>query len=418
MSMLEYFYKSRWHLQNLRQGPLSTHIDGLAARLNRLGFTKGSARRYLCLTGKFNDFARAERVETVEQITERLIERFIKEELPSQGIFKQARSDMHQLWEYLCEEKIVTGSATTLSDDPFDIILRKYDEHLSNARGLVPTSRSQYLRYARQFLIWLQDHRGEKALERVNGVDILEFITEFAGRHRSSAWRKDLCSLTRVFLRHLKSEGVIASELDLAVPRLPQWRLSSIPRHLPWEQVCRLIESVDTGRPAGLRDKAVLLLIATVGLRSQEVRSLQLGDIGWRSAEIRLRKTKTRRERVLPLPGAVGAAIADYLLRGRPRISFPQVFLRHKAPLGPLTSTHGIGNIIGKHLLRAGIPSSCRGAHLLRHSLATRMVNQAVPIKQIANMLGHTSIDTTAIYTKVDTTNLKAVALSFPGGEP
>ena len=131
-----------------------------------------------------------------------------------------------------------------------------------------------------------------------------------------------------------------------------------------------------------------------------------------------MKKTKTRRERVLPLPGAVGAAIADYLLRGRPRISFPQVFLRHKAPLGPLTSTHGIGNIIGKHLLRAGIPSSCRGAHLLRHSLATRMVNQAVPIKQIADMLGHTSIDTTAIYTKVDTTNLKAVALPFPGGEP
>jgi hypothetical protein len=143
MSMLEYFFKSGWHVQNLRQGPLSKHIDGLAARLKRLGFTRGSGRRYLCLTVKFNDFARAERVETAEQITERLIERFRKEELPSHGIFKDARSAMHQLWDYLCEEKITTRSATTLGDDPFDIILRKYDEHLRNVRGLVPTSRSQ-----------------------------------------------------------------------------------------------------------------------------------------------------------------------------------------------------------------------------------------------------------------------------------
>jgi integrase len=195
------------------------------------------------------------------------------------------------------------------------------------------------------------------------------------------------------------------------------WRLSSLPRHLPWEQVRQLIESVDTSRPVGLRDKAVLLLIATLGLRSQEVRSMQLGDIDWHCAEIRLRKTKTRRERVLPLPGAVGAAIADYLLHGRPRISFPQVFLRHRAPLGPLTSSHGIGDIVERRLRRAGIGASHHGAHLLRHSLATRMVNQMVPIKQIADLLGHTSIDTTAIYTKVNTTNLAAVALPFPGGE-
>lgn len=415
--MLEYFFKSRWHLQNLRQGPLSLHIDGLAARLRRLGFTRGSGRRCLRLTGKFNQFAQTGGVETAEQITELLIERFLKEELPCHGIFKDGRPAMRHLWDYLCEQKVTARSVATLPDDPFDSILSGYDEHLSNARGLVPASRSQFVLYARRFLSWLQDHHGEKPLDRVNGVDILEYITELAGRYPSGAWRNNLCSLTRVFLRYLRSEGVIASELDRAVPKLPRWRLSSIPRHLPWEQVCRLIECVDTNRPVGLRDKAVLLLIATVGLRSQEVRSLQLGDIGWRSAEIWVRKTKTRRERVLPLPGAVGAAIADYVLHGRPRISIPYVFLRHKAPLGPLTSTHGIGNIIGKHLLRAGIPSSCHGAHLLRHSLATRMVNQAVPIKQIADMLGHTSIDTTAIYTKVDTTNLKAVALPFPGGE-
>jgi len=416
--MLELFFKSRSYIQSLRQGPLSGHIEGLAAKLHRLGFTRGSGRRCLQLTAKFNQFAQAHGIQTAEQITELLVERFIKEELPRHGVFRDARSLMRHLWDYLCEQRVVPKSAATVSDDPFDAVLHGYDEHLRNVRGLVPASRCQYVLYARRFLSWLQEHRSEKPLQCVNGADVLEFVTEFAGRHQSGAWRNNLCSLTRVFLRYLKSEGIIASELDRAVPKLPRWRLDSIPRHLPWEQVRQLIESVDTSRPVGLRDKAVLLLIATLGLRNQEVRSLQLGDIGWRSAEIRLRETKTRRERVLPLPGAVGAAIADYLLHGRPRVSFPHVFLRHRAPSGPLASTHGIGEIIGKHLLRAGIPSTCRGAHLLRHSLATRMVNQAVPIKQIADMLGHAKIDTTAIYTKVDTTNLKAVALPFPGGEP
>ena len=144
---------------------------------------------------------------------------------------------------------------------------------------------------------------------------------------------------------------------------------------------------------------------------------MQLADIFWRTAEIRLRKTKNRRERMLPLPREVGAAIAGYLLRGRPRSGTPEVFLRHLTPVGPITSTHGVGDIVKKHLRRTGIRASNHGAHLLRHSLATRMVNQSVPIKQIADMLGHSSIDTTAIYTKVDTTHLAAVALPFPGGE-
>ena len=209
---------------------------------------------------------------------------------------------------------------------------------------------------------------------------------------------------------------MLNADLDRVVPKLPGWRLSNVPRHLCWEDVRKLINSVDTSKPVGLRDRAVLLLIATTGMRNQEVRCLQLKDILWRTGEIRLRKTKCRRERVVPLPGEAGSAIADYLLRGRPRIGSPEVFLRHFTPPAPITSTHGIGDIVERGLRRAGIHASSRGAHLLRHSLATRMVNQAVPIKQIADMLGHVSIDTTPIYTKVDTTHLAAVALPFPGG--
>ncbi|MDA2924931.1 tyrosine-type recombinase/integrase [Acidobacteria bacterium AH-259-L09] len=219
-----------------------------------------------------------------------------------------------------------------------------------------------------------------------------------------------------MFLRYLRWEGILQVDLDRAVPKLPSWRLGSIPRHLPWKQVRELIDSVDTHKRGGLRDKAVLILMATLGLRRQEVCQLQLDHIDWRAAEILVAQTKARRERILPLPQEVGAALADYVIHGRPRLPVPQVFLSARAPVRSI-APRTVGGIVGRHLLRAGIRAPNYGAHLLRHSLATCLVNQGVPIKQIADLLGHVSINTTAIYTKVDTVTLAAVALPFPGGE-
>jgi site-specific recombinase XerD len=245
----------------------------------------------------------------------------------------------------------------------------------------------------------------------------LDFITDLAGLNPSGSWRHNLCSLTRGFLRYLRWEGVVEVDLDRVVPTLPHWRLQSIPRHLPWAQVRALIDGVDTSTALGLRDRAVLLSIATLGLRGQEVRNLKLTEIQWRAGEIRLAETKSRRERALPLPQELGTALAEYVLHGRPRLDVPHVFLRHRAPQGPITSTHGVGHIVRKHLLRARIRAPSHGAHMLRHSLATRMVNQGVGVKQIADLLGHASIDSTAVYTKVDVRSLSAVALPFPGGD-
>jgi integrase len=164
-----------------------------------------------------------------------------------------------------------------------------------------------------------------------------------------------------------------------------------------------------------MRDKALLLLMALLGMRSSEVRRLQFQHLAWRSAEVHLPATKSRRERRLPLPQEAGAALADYVLHGRPPLNVPYVFLRHTAPLGPIAGAHTLSAVVRKHLRRAAIDVSSGGAHMLRHSLATQMVNTGVPIKEIADVLGHESIDTTAIYTKVDLTNLAAVALPFPG---
>lgn len=413
--MLEHLYKSSRYLQQLQQPPFAESINALAGRFHQLGYPKRYAQRILWVVGKFNDYAQTIGIESAEEVNESIAHRFIDEGLTHQRIL--GPTAINHLWKYLRDQGIVPKAAVQHSNVPFESILRDYDEHLFNVRGLAPASCAESRRYVHRFLTWLWSRHGNNFLDRLNGIDVLEFITEFAGAHPSGSWQNNLCSYTRVFLRYLRWRGIIHTNLDRAVPKLRKWRLSNVPRHLPWEDVRKLIESVDISNPTGLRDKAVLLVIAVLGLRSQEVRFLQISDIFWRTAEIRLRKTKSRRERALPLPQEVGAAIANYIIQGRPRVSVPQVFLRHHTPIGPITSTHGVGDIVEKHLLRAGIQASNHGAHLLRHSLATRMVNQVVPIKQIADMLGHASIDTTAIYTKVDATHLAAVALPFPGGE-
>ena len=298
----------------------------------------------------------------------------------------------------------------------FETMLTRYNDHLRDVRGLSPGTREKYLRGARRFYAWLQTRDKNKPLSALTGIDVLAFITDLVKRHPSGAWRNSLCVETRVFLRYLYWEEIIKVKLDRTVPKVAGWRLGTIPRHLPWEQVRSLIDSVDTSSPVGKRDKAVLLLLSVLGLRNQEVRELKLDDIDWRAAEIRLSKTKTLRERVLPLTQAVGAALADYILHGRPHNNSPYIFFCHYAPKVPITSTHGIGDIVRRGMRRLGIRAPSYGAHILRHSLATRMVNRGVPIKQIADVLGHVSIDTTAIYTKVNKENLATVALPFPGG--
>ena len=414
--MIEYFFHAPHRLRHLRRKPLSHYIEALAEKLLRVGFTRASGQRILSLVGKFNEFAGSLGVENPECIDEGLVKRFFKGELPSKGTFRDAPTVMRHLLVHLRDEGVISKQVSTNVVDSCQPILDRYDVHLRDVCGLTESSRSNYLRYARRLLDWLQNRHGERPLTELAGVDILGFVTELAPLHPSASWRNDLCSLTRIFLRYLRWEGIIQIDLDRVVPKLPRWRMSTLARHLPWKQVRELIDNVDLSKRGGLRDKAVLLLIATLGLRRLEVCRLQLEHVGWREAEIRVAETKSRRERTLPLTQEVGAALAEYILRERPRLPVPQVFLSNRAPLGPIVP-RTVGSIVSMHVRRAGIQVPSHGTNLLRHSLATRLVNQGVPIKQIADVLGHTSINTTAIYTKVDTTTLATVGLPFPGGE-
>jgi integrase len=165
-----------------------------------------------------------------------------------------------------------------------------------------------------------------------------------------------------------------------------------------------------------MRDRAIMLVLATTGLRNKELRALELQDIRWRTAEVLVRRTKGKRDRVVPLLNEAGAALANYILHARPKVGSPRVFLSFAPPPRPFKFPASISRIVRSRLEQAGIELPvAAGAHLLRHSLATQLVRRRRPINEVADLLGHRSIDTTAIYVKVALPQLADVALPFPG---
>jgi site-specific recombinase XerD len=412
--MLDFYFDSVVRRRQLRRGPLAEQLDGLAAEFQQAAYARHTARRHLSIIGQFSGYMGLLGL-AVEGIDEVVVDRFLADAFVADGLFQDGPAAMRRLLGYLRSRGILAPPPPPTAH-PFASTLEEFDRHLRDVRGLASATRRHGVSQARAFIDWLRERYGQATMARLAGTDVLEFITDRVSRYRSRSSRAHVCSEVRRFLKYLYTSGTIATDLARTVPRVSTPRLAALPRGLPWEQVRALIDGVDTSHPDGIRDKAILLLLATLGLRSGELRALEFGHLKWRAGEIRLPRTKNRRERILPLLHEVGVALADYVLHGRPAVVAPQVFLRHGPRPGPLCTANTVIWIVRRHLQRAGIQQPRGGAHLLRHSLATRMVNAGVPIKSVADVLGHASIDTTAIYTKVDTTTLTTVALPFPGG--
>ena len=230
------------------------------------------------------------------------------------------------------------------------------------------------------------------------------------GGSRSKA--KEITSVTRTFLRYLIAIGKCRAGLDDAVPTLAMWRLSALPRYLPAADVERVIASCDRETAVGIRDRAVILLLARLGLRAGDVLQMDVRDIDWGSASIRV-SGKSRRETKLPLTQEVGDAILEYLQKGRPPVQGTHLFVRMLAPWSPLR-TSSVSGMVARAIARAGVEAPFHGAHVLRHSAATEMLRQGATLQQVGAILRHRYLDTTAHYAKVDVQRLQAIALPWP----
>jgi site-specific recombinase XerD len=294
-------------------------------------------------------------------------------------------------------------------------LVARYDEYLRRLLGLADETRRRYLPFAKRFFTW-QFAAGVPDWSRLDGNSVAGFLSREASRLKNPDHRAPLTAI-RSLLRFLVFEGLVATGLEGAVPRWRRYRHASLPVHLSDHQITLTLDACRCDTATGLRDRAILLLLSRLAVRAKEVISLRLEDIDWIEGTVKIRSSKSLRERNLPLTEDVGRALARYLREGRPKSPSPFVFLKHGSSHHPLVTSGAVSHVVQQALARAGIKLPRMGAHVFRHTAATRMVCGGASFKEVADVLGHKSIDTTGIYAKLDITSLASVALPWPGGD-
>jgi integrase len=266
------------------------------------------------------------------------------------------------------------------------------------ASGCAASTVRAYGTVAGEFLAFTGRRGGLAGLDaRVIGA----FVATLAGYQAKTVEHK-LCAL-RSFLRLAAGDGLIDGEVLVAVPAAKSTRQARIPSVWDPADVVKILQAIDRGNPCGKRDYAIILLITRLGLRGIDVKRLRFADLDWPGNRLSVVQAKTGHRVQLPLLKDVGWAIIDYIRHGRPRSDCPQVFLRHTAPIGPFSDQVHLHQILVKHARAAHVPVGEKrrhGMHSLRHTLATRLLEDGTPVEQISDILGHQTVTATGAYLK------------------
>ena len=293
-----------------------------------------------------------------------------------------------------------------------DRLVDAYTHHQRRTRGLRPQTLRNRAWLARMLV---RAALGTDPIDpsRLTPAAVLAFITSL--RHRfSPASMRTLRSSLRSFFRFLRVEGFCGDALEAALPTVAHWRLATLPRSLTEQQVEQVL-SFDASTPCGQRDQAIVQCLSTLGLRPGEVADLCLNDIDWRAGTLQIRARKNRRGAVLPLPRVVGQALVAYLSGERPETDERRVFVEHLGDRrGKPLSSPAVSRVVARALRRAAVDTPLTGAYVFRHTVASRMVREGASLKEVADVLGHRSLDTTTIYAKLDLPRLREVALPWP----
>lgn len=326
---------------------------------------------------------------------------------------RQERQALTLLLHFLREQGICAAAHARVTG--VDRVADDFAQHLRCDQALAPITIEGYTRLAGRFLAW-RFGQGEVCLHDLRPTDAIAFVRHESKRLAPPAL-KGVTNALRSFLRFGEFRGEVPAGLAAGVPSVATWTTTPpIPKAIAAEHAQRAIDSCDRSTAVGCRDRAVLLLLARLGLRACEVIRLALDDIDWDQAHLRVRG-KGGRQSLLPLPADVGAAIAAYLETGRPPCTDRHLFLRSLAPIrGLLEGSDGVGTIVRYALERAKVDAPHRGSHQFRHALAAHMLRQGASLSEIGQVLRHRSPQSTSIYAKVDLDALRTLVMAWPGG--
>ncbi len=412
VSMSERFRPDVKNLQPLQSGPLGAYMERFAALLVQQGYCSESGWDKIRLIAELSRWMDKKKLR-IEQLDEQRTIAFLAWHWKYGTRQGGDRCTLALLLRELRRESLIPAPVAPAPSGT-DLIESGYRRFLREERALMAITVEQYSALAKRFL----HHRfpdSKIRLKELCAKDVIGFILQDTTTrgHRASQFT---ATAMRSFLRYLFQEGRTATDLAMAIPPMPGGRLSELPRYLEAEQVEKLLQCCDRRRKVGKRDHAILLLLARLGLRAGEVVRLELEDIDWGAGELLVRSKGERIDR-LPLLQDVGKTLADYLRNGRPSCSARRVFVHCKARYPGFSSPpNAVSGIVRRTLRRAGIQSRHKGAHLLRHSLATSLLRGGVSLARIGDVLRHEHTQTTEIYAKVDLDALRALAQPWPGG--
>ena len=411
--MLTHYYQSKNYVEQLCSGPTGSYIAGFGNVLWEAGYAEITARRHIRAAQHLLHWAQHRHIPParMDDLQIDCFKRHLSRcRCPSYGCSDRALvRGAHLFIEHLQRVNVIPRLTDHGKKPKTPALLDGFCQWMRVNRGTAEPTLYNYSLGIRDLLKAIEDD-----VRRLDAQRLRKFVLD-QSRHSGWAKAKTMVTGLRAFVRFLITSGLCPAGLDGAIPTLAHWRLSTLPRYLQAEEVERIVNTCSPNTAVGMRDRAIVLLLARLALRAGDIVHLRLGDIDWKEGWI-LVSGKGRRESRLPLPKEVGEAIAAYVTGARPPVGTDTLFIRSRAPLRSFTSHCAISMIVARAMRRAGINCPSRGAaHVLRHSAATTMLRQGASLQEIAGVLRHRSIATTSIYAKVDVLALQEIAQPWPG---
>lgn len=397
----------------LQDSVLEPYVLRYGVHLSRGRYAPNTQRVYLCCVAHFAHWLGGEQY-GLNAISEAVVARFLSEHVPVcacpypvRRLRHELRAALARLLELLRAEGL---GAPDCAQSSISQELAGFDAHMRDVWGLAETTRRQRGRIVGDFLL---THFGDQPIimSTIATASVRRFVLGKHGRGAGSI--RVIGGAIACYLRFRSMSGDQVGDLVAAIPSAAQWRLASLPEVLTDAELDKLLQSFDQSVPSRRRAYAMVRCLIDLGLRCSEVVKLRLEDIDWANGTITLVGTKGRRADALPLPAATGGAIAAYLREERPRTSSRAIFVRHVAPYDEPIEMGVVRRAVMAAYRRCGWTRT--RVHILRHTVASRLLRSGAPMKDIADVLRHRSLDTSAIYAKVDLNRLAAVALPWPG---
>lgn len=408
---MEQLYKDPSTPLRMREGPLGAYVDAFAGQMIDEGYARTSVRYALQLAADLGRWMKR-RSMAAPQLTSEHLAHYLKHR-SRQAHHRSGDSAILRRLRSLLISKGIAAQIPAIKRTPAEHLVEEFARYLEQERRLAPPTVLNYRKHIKPFLAQ-RFADGEVRLDALSATDVISFVQRQAGRFHPKH-SKLMTTALRSFLQYARYRGLLSFDLRSAIPAVACWSMASLPKALSSEEVEQLLSSCDRKTAIGRRNWAILLLLARLGLRAGEVVKLMFEDLDWEAGEICIRASGARSDR-LPIPQEVGAALVEYLRYARPRCSSRRIFIRMRAPYRELANSSDISTIVRRALDLAGLDPPHKGAHLLRHSVATHMLRHGASLAEIGELLRHRNQQTTMIYAKVDLDALRPLALPWPGG--